>query len=45
MHCMPGIFLGCFWGRNLAPVPMEKGPVFAQKLDEISQSEAPLNFQ
>ena len=29
-----GIFQGCVWGRK---VPMEKWPVFSQKVDEISQ--------
>ena len=40
----PGIFQGCFWGRISAPFPMEKGPAFSQKVDEISQSEAPQTF-
>ena len=36
-----GIFQGCFGDRISAPVRMEKGPVFSQRVDEISQSEAP----
>ena len=40
----PGIFQGCVCGRISAPVPMEKWPVFSQKVDEISQSEAPQTF-
>ena len=39
-----GIFQGCFWGRISAPVPMDKWPVFSQKVDKISQSEAPQTF-
>ena len=38
------IFQGCLGGRILAPFPMEKGPVFSQKVDEISQSEASQTF-
>ena len=38
------IFQGCFWGRISAPFPMEKGPVFSQKVDEISQSEVHQTF-
>ena len=40
----PGIFQGYFWGRISAPSPMEKGPVFSQKVDEISQSEVHQTF-
>ena len=36
-----GIFQAFFWGRISAPFPMEKMPIFSQKEDEISQSEAP----
>ena len=38
------IFQGFFWVRISAPFPMEKGPVFSQKVDEISQSEVHKNF-
>ena len=41
--CTQG-FQGCFGGRISAPFPMEKWPVFSQKVDEISQSEAPQTF-
>ena len=32
------IFQSCFGGRISAPFPMEKVPIFSQKVDEISQS-------
>ena len=41
---IPGIFQGCFGDRNLAQVPIEKWLVFFQKVDKISQSEAPQTF-
>ena len=35
----PGIFQGCF-----GPISNGKGPLFSQKEDAISQSEAPKTF-
>ena len=37
-------FSRLFWGRISAPFPMEKRHVFSQKVDKISQSEAPTIF-
>ena len=43
--CMEGRdFSRLFWGRISASFPMEKWPVFSQKVDEISQSDAPRTF-
>ena len=39
-----GIFQGCFGGRMLAPFPMEKVPIFSQRVDEISKSETSQSF-
>ena len=37
-------FFKVFWGRISAPLPMEKGPVFSQKVDDISESEVHQTF-
>ena len=44
LYLVSGIFQGCFGGRISAPFPMEKGPVFSQRVDEISQPEEPQTF-
>ena len=44
LHVNQGFFKAVFGAENSAPFPMEKGPVFSQKVDEISQFEAPQTF-
>ena len=39
-----GIFQVRFWDRHSAPVPMQKWPIFSQKMVENSQSRTPKKF-